>query len=60
MSFTQTSISQRRGRGTVRSRAGLTGYLAAVAGQVAAASRPTWDAYETNRQCRFSSGRADG
>jgi len=40
MGFTQTSISQRRGREIARPRAGLAGYLAATVNQAAAASRP--------------------
>jgi hypothetical protein len=60
MSFTQTSISQRRGRETARPRAGLASDLAATASLVAAAARPTWDASAPKRQRRYSSGRADG
>jgi hypothetical protein len=60
MSFTQTSISQRRGRETARPRAGLAGYLAVAASEVAAAAMPTWDAYEPKRRRRSSSDRADG
>jgi len=40
MDCTQTSITQRRGRGAARPRAGLPGYPAAAASRVAAAARP--------------------